>query len=185
MARKLCDLRWRHQQLKLFHAWKAFSGSQRASIQISRSLLKDSRRYPEASGQQNLGPLRPQVLCWLLRFWRLTTLSNPSKSSTKLLQSRAARLRLEQRAAAHFFAVARQDELSYRCQLRVLRAWREGKVEKGDAPVMHFAAHKLQMTGDQCAQVFLMMPYSRMLPVCISCCMQTTRLRPVGLGCVP
>ena len=129
VAKKLCDFRWRHQQLKPFHAWKAFSRSQRASVlqssHASRAsyVVKDSKRLDPASPCADPWDLG----CWVLRFWHLTTLSS---SSTKSLHSRAASLRLEQRAAAHFLAVARQDELSSKCQLQLFKAWRDLDVEK-------------------------------------------------------
>ena len=128
VAQKLCDFRWRHQQLKPFHAWKAFSRRQRASVLQSSHASRASYVVKDATCLDPASPCADpwDLGCWVLRFWHLTTLS----SSTKSLQARAASLRLEQRAAAHFLAVALQDELLSKCQLQVFKAWRDLDVEK-------------------------------------------------------
>ena len=134
VAQKLCDLS-RSDQLKPLQALKAFSRSQRASashvpfapcvqdLELDQlDLFKSLNLEPDYPDHPDLLRLK----WWVLRFWHLMSFS----SSMKSLQSHATRLRLEQRAAAHFVAVARHDELSSKYQLHVFQAWRYVDREK-------------------------------------------------------
>jgi len=124
VAQKLCDPS-RRDQLKSFQA-KVFSRSQRASAShvpfapcvqdLELDLFKSLNLEPDYPDHPDLFRLK----WWVLHFWHLMSFS----SSIESLQSHATRLRLEQRAAAHFVAVARYDELSSKHQMHVFQAWR-------------------------------------------------------------
>lgn len=113
--------------VKSFHAWRALSRSQRAAKPLSKASWERKSLNRPLKTWNSLNLQSPDsnlnIGHWVLCFWHLTTCLTTC-CSAKSLQTLAASLRLQQRAAAHFLAVARQDDLSSKCQLQVFKAWR-------------------------------------------------------------